>query len=152
MNQMEHNVKIKNYKRYEEPGPYVRTVHYMNFPHNLPNSQEQARMEDRFKQIYKPRETTIHSLKDHGDRMRFTRDQQISLITHQADDIRVVQTFRKDHLDMIKNNIDVARDKFQRDVRVSRPNARERIQGNRPMYKIINNGTLYGNRYRLDGQ
>lgn len=152
MNQMEHNVKIKDFKRHEEPGAYVSTMHSMNCRHNLPNTLEQSRLEDRFKLIYKPREKTIHSLKDHGDRMRFTRDQQINLVVHQADDIRVAQTFRKDHLDSIKHNVNVARDEFQRDVRVSRPNAQERIEGNRPMYKIINNGTLYGNRYRLESK
>ena len=144
MNQMEHNVKIKDYKRYEVPGPFKRTSYQLNYPQNYPNSQETRRMEERFQQMHWPRDKTLLGLADQGDRMRFTRDQQISVLVTQNDNIADVQEHRKALLDNVKRNIHVARDEFARDVYISRPGVRDLLRGDRPLYKIVNNGTLYG--------
>ena len=88
MNQMEHNYKIKDYKRYEAPGPFVQTCYKLNYPQqSYPNSQETGRMEERFQKIQWPRNKTLVGLTDQGDRMRFTRNQQISVVTNQSDHI-----------------------------------------------------------------
>lgn len=141
---MEHNVKIKDYKRYEAPRPFVRTSYGLNVPQNYPNSQEIGRMKERFQQIYWPREKTLVRMQDQGDRMKFTRNQQISVLTCQHNDIVDVQGHRKQLLDTVKKNLDVARGEFAREVYVSRPGVRDTLRGDRPLYKIINNGTLYG--------
>lgn len=144
MNQMEHNVKIKDYKHYEAPGPFVRTAYRLDYPHNYPNSQEIRRMEERFQTIHWPRNKTLVGLTDQGDRMRFTRDQQTSVLTNQSEILTDVQHHRKVRLDTVKRNIDVARDEFARDVYTGRPGVRDMLRGTQPLYKVINNGTLYG--------
>ena len=145
MNQMEHNYKIKDYKRYEAPGPFVQTSYKLNYPQqSYPNSQETRRMEERFQKIQWPRNKTLVGLADQGDRMRFTRNQQISVVTNQSDHIADVQHHRKALLDTVKRNIHVARDEFAREVYVSRPGVRDLLRGTQPLYKVINNGTLYG--------
>ena len=144
MNQMEHNVKIKDYKRYEAPGPFVRTAYRLNYQQNYPNSQETRRMEERFQRIQWPRNKTLVGLTDQGDRMRFTRDQQISVLTNQSEILTDVQHHRKVLLDTVKRNIHVARDEFTRDVYTGRPGVRDMLRGTQPLYKVINNGTLYG--------
>ena len=141
---MEHNVKIKDYKRHEAPRPFVRTGYWLNVPQNYPNAQETRRMEERFGHIYGPREKTLVRMEDHGDRMKFTRNQQISVLTSQHNDIADVQSKRKELLNTVKKNIDVARDEFAREVYLSRPGVRDMLRGKRPLYKIVNNGTLYG--------
>lgn len=145
MNQMEHNYKIKDYKRYEAPGPLVQTSYKLNYPQqSYPNSQETRRMEERFQKIQWPRNKTLVGLTDQGDRMRFTRNQQISVVTNQSDHIADVQHHRKALLDAVKRNIHVARDEFAREVYVSRPGVRDLLRGTQPLCKVINNGTLYG--------
>jgi len=145
MNQMEHNYKIKDYKRYEAPGSFFQTSYKLNYPQqSYPNSQETRRMEERFQKIQWPRNKTLVGLTDQGDRMRFTRNQQISVMTNQSDHIADVQQHRKALLDTVKRNIHVARDEFAREVYVSRPGVRDLLRGTQPLYKVINNGTLYG--------
>ena len=76
--------------------------------------------------------------------MRFTRDQQISVLTNQSDHIADVQHHRQVLLDTVKRNVHVARDEFAREVYVSRPGVRDLLRGTKPLYKIVNHGTLYG--------
>lgn len=101
-------------------------------------------MEERFQTIQWPRNKTLIGLTDQGDRMKFTRDQQISVLTNQSEMIADVQHQRQVLLDTVKRNIHVAKDEFARDVYVGRPGVRDMLRGTQPLYKVINNGTLYG--------
>lgn len=144
MNQMEHNYKIKDYKRLQEPPPYVRTNYTLNRSQMFPNSEETRRMEERFRYVHWPKEHTMNNLPDHGDRMRFTRNQQISVLHNQHENIVDVQGHRQLHLDHIQHTGKVARDEFDRSVRLGRPGVRDKMRGPPPLFKIINNGTLRG--------
>lgn len=144
MNQMEHNVKIKDFKRHEAKGPLIRTSYSLNYTQSYPNSQETQRMEERFRKIYWPRNKTLTGLADNGDRMKFTRNQQTSCLTNQSDHIGDVQQHRTMLLNNIKRNISVARDECARERYVARPGVRDLLRGTEPLYKIVNHGTLYG--------
>lgn len=76
--------------------------------------------------------------------MKFTRDQQISVLTNQSLHVADVQQHRTTLLKNIKRNIHVARDEFARETYVGRPGVRDLLRGTKPLYKVVNNGTLYG--------
>lgn len=50
------------------------------------------------------------------------------------------QEHRLNHLEGIKNNIKEARDRFARRTELERPGGIERQLGNKPLYKIVNDG------------
>ena len=76
--------------------------------------------------------------------MKFTRNQQISCLTNQSDHIADVEQHRTMLLNNIKRNISVARDECARERYVARPGVRDLLRGTKPLYKIVNHGTLYG--------
>ena len=144
MNQMEHNYKIKDYKRFQEPPPYVRTNYLLNRSQTYPNAEETRRMEERFRYVYWPRDHKLRGLEDHGDRMRFTRNQQISVLHNHHDNIVDVNAHRDLHYEHTRHNGDVARAEFDRSVRLGRPGVLDKMRGPPPLFKVINNGTLRG--------
>ncbi|EDO36798.1 predicted protein [Nematostella vectensis] len=143
MNQMEHNVKIHDYKRMEETRPFNRTNYWLNYSQKYPNSETTRHMEERFRYIQWPRNETLVGMKD-GDRMKFTRNQQISVLHNQHETLADVEAHRHAHLRHIQTNKRVAREEFDRSVRLDRPGIKDKMRGQPPLFKIINNATLRG--------
>lgn len=144
MNQMEHNYKIKDYKPYQNPPPYVQTNYDLNRSQTFRNAEETRRLEERLRYVHWPREHKLGWLPDHGDRMRFTRNQQISVLHNQHENIVDVDGHRQLHYEHTRHNGDVARAEFDRSVRLGRPGVLDKMRGPPPLFKVINNGTLRG--------
>ena len=75
MDQMEHNVKIKNYKKSYETDPFVKYVHILDNPQTYPSKEEQERMLDRFKQLNWQTDKVL-MLKSHRDKMHTLKHEQ----------------------------------------------------------------------------
>lgn len=148
MNQTEHNVKIKSYKKNLQPSPFVKTVHLLDQPRNYPAQQEQERMIGRFKELHWERQNVL-PVKGHKDRMFILQSQEQETYSKQAREIADVQDYRRKHLQGIKDNIDQTRERFWRRSELNRQiNQDEHYSsraagleiGGKTLYKIINDG------------
>ena len=139
MDQMEHNVKIHDYKKNLEPEPFVRYMHHLNCPQNHPSEQEQARMLERFKHVHWNRENVL-VLPEHQNRMQVLREELRRVEEQQKSGREDTERHRLEHLEGIKRNIQESRERFARRTALERPGAVETQLDDRPLYKIINNG------------
>ena len=142
MNQMEHNVKIKDYKKDTSRGPLEDSLKLLDYPKNLLSLQEQERLMERFKDFHWERQNTL-TIGNHSDRMYVLRHHANAIEEQQKKDIQDYQNHRMKHLEGIKDNIEVARDRFYRRTELDRKINQEEFGGNarrKPLYKIINDG------------
>lgn len=139
MNQMEHNVKIKDYRRYEEPSPYVQTLYALDYPQSYPNKMEQDRMADRFKQIHWKSEKRPMNLPSQRDQLRYLRHEGFGVVSNEESERRDEHWHRAEHVRDIDRKVNVAREEFARQVNRERPKypdySRTKSQ---PLFKIVN--------------
>lgn len=138
MNQMEHNCKIKDYKRDEEASPYVQTLYALNYPQSYPNKMEQQRMTDRFKQIHWKSEKRPTTLPSQSNQLRYLRQEGYGVISNETEERRNEHWHRQEHVRAVGRKIDIAREEFARQVNRERPKfpdySRTKSQ---PLYKIV---------------
>lgn len=139
---MEHNVKIKDYKRDTEAGPLASTLRILDNPKNYPSLKEQQRLMGRFTDFHWERENVLH-IRDHADRMYILRHQANEIEEKQSRELRDYEEYRMQHLEGIKGNIERTRERFYRSTERDR---KVNLQENgpnpdrTPLYKIVNDG------------
>ena len=135
---MEHNVKIKDYQRYEEPSPYVQTLYALNYPQNYPNKKEQDRMVDRFKQIHWKSEKRPTCLPSQRDQLRHLRQDGFGVVSNEVEERRDEHWHRSQHVRDIDRKVNVAREEFAKQVKRERPACPD-YSGTkpRPLFKIV---------------
>ena len=142
MNQMEHNVKIKDYKRDLGKGPLETSLRLLDYRKNFTSQQEQQRLMDRFKDIHWDTQHVL-SMRDHQDRMYVLRHHASTIESNQKRDTEDYEHHRANHLQGIKDNINTTRERFHRRTELDR---KVNLQENgpntdrKPQYKIINDG------------
>ncbi len=138
MNQMEHNYKIKDYKRYEEPSPYVQTLYALNYPQSYPNKKEQDRFCDRFTQIHWKSEKRPTTLPSESSHLRYLRQEGFGVVSNETAERRDEHWHRQEHTREVGRKIDVAREEFARQVSRERPKYPDYSGKSQPLYKIVN--------------
>ena len=135
---MEHNVKIKDYQRYEESTPYVQTLYALNFPQSYPNKMEQDRMADRFKQIHWKSEKRPTNLPSERDQLQYLRNEAFGVVSNETAERRDEHWHRAEHVREIDHKARIAREEFARQV------TRQRLvypdyssTKSKPLFKIV---------------
>lgn len=137
MNQMEHNYKIKDYKRYEEPSSYIQTLYALDYPQSYPNKKEQDRFCDRFTQIHWKSEKRPASLPSQGSQLRYLRKEAFGIVANETAERRDEHWHRQNHASEVGRKIDEARREFARQVARERPKHPDYSGRALPLYKII---------------
>lgn len=137
MNQMEHNVKIKDYKRYQE-SPYVQTLYALNSPQNYPNKTEQYRMVDRFQQIHWKSEKRPMNLPPERDQLRYLRREGYGVVSNEEEERRDEHWHRAEHVREIERKVNTAREEFAKQIQRERPMYPDYSNTkSRPLFKIV---------------
>ena len=137
MDQMEHNYKIKDYKRYEEPSPYVQTLYALNYPQSYPNKKEQDRFCDRFTQIHWKSEKRPGILPSQTSHLRYLRQEGFGVVSNETAERRDEHWHRQEHVREVGRKTDVAREEFARQVAQQRPKYPDYSGRSEPLYKIV---------------
>ena len=140
MNQMEHNVKIKNYKRNEDaPRPYLHYGRILDRNQNFPGHLDQSKMHERFQQLHW--QTQYLNMTDE-DKLRIINECSSNMMHNHTQDHFSVEQHRMNHLQGIKDNIQVAHERFARRTDSESPTVVQNRHGDgSTLYKIINDGT-----------
>ena len=139
---MEHNVKIKDYKKDTAPGPLDNSLKLLDYPKNYPSLKEQQRLMGRFTDFHWERQNVL-TIGDHSDRMYVLRHHANDIEGKQNREIEDYQHHRLQHLEGIKDNIDKTRERFYRRTELDRKiNLQENGTNSegKPLYKIVNDG------------
>ena len=142
MNQMEHNVKIKDYKKDINTGPLENSLQLLNYRKDYPAHREQRRMMERFKDFHWERQNVL-TIGDHGDRMYVLRHHANDIEDKQYAELKDYQQHRMKYLEGIKDNITSTRERFYRRSELDRKINHQEHGLNpetKPLYKIINDG------------
>ena len=142
MNQMEHNVKIKDYKRDINAGPLANSLQLLNYRKDYPAHQEQKRMMGRFNDFHWERQNVL-TIGDHDDRMYVLRHHANDIEEKQNAELEDYQQYRMRYLEGIKDNIATTRERFYRRSELDRK-VNQQVHGvneeTKPLYKIVNDG------------
>jgi len=137
---MEHNIKIKDFKRFKtSASPFVKYQNILGNTHSFTNSEEQQKLTERFTDLHWQTDNVL-LLNDHNDKMFVLRQQNEQIREKQNTEREDVQHHRLQHLQSIKDNIKESRDRFARRTALERPGGIELQQGDKPLYKIVNDG------------
>eukprot|EP00112_Aurelia_sp_Birch-Aquarium-sp1_P026078 Seg9010.1 transcript_id=Seg9010.1/GoldUCD/mRNA.D3Y31 product="hypothetical protein" protein_id=Seg9010.1/GoldUCD/D3Y31 len=142
MNQMDHNVKIKDYKKDLNPGPLAEGLKGLDYARNHPSFKEQERLMNRFKDFHWERQKVL-TVQGHGDQMSVLRHHANDIEERQAREINDYEQHRIQHLEGIKDNIETTRERFWRRTELDRKVNLEENGENKeikPSYKIANDG------------
>lgn len=137
MNQMEHNVKIKGYKGNEQPPPYLHYENILNRNQRYPDFHEQSKMYERFKLMHWKSDSLRLA---HDDKVATLRVCTTRINSNQGEEHDEISQHRLAHLQGIKDNLEIANDRFYRTTQLEKPGAVNEQLGDSPLYKIINDG------------
>ena len=137
MNQMEHNVKIKDYKKLEGLRPSLYYENILNRNQRFPDYQEQSKTVERFKLLHW--QTDKFRL-PHGDKLVALKTCRDIIMDNQDNERFNASQHRLAHLQGIKDNLEISHDRFFRRTELERPGAVEKQLGDKTLYKIINDG------------
>lgn len=121
MDQMEHNYKIKNYKSYEDRGPYEKTLYAVNRPQTYWSKKEQDRFCNRFTQIHWKSEKRPRLLPSQEMELRYLRKDGFDVISKEIDQRRDELWYRQAHTREVERKIDLARSEFSHKTASERP-------------------------------
>ena len=136
MDQMEHNVKIKTYKRHDRPRPFLHYVNAVNHTPTYPSYLEQTKMLDRFKEVHW--EADQIRMYSYDYKIGMLKEREEVILDNQERERTDVAQHRLKHLQGIKDNIQESRDRFSSRTQLERPDAIEKQLGGNPLYKIVN--------------
>ena len=142
MNQMEHNVKIKSYKRDTSTEPLEKSLQSLDYPKTYTSLQDQQRLMGRFSDFHWERQNVL-AIQDHNDRMYVLRHHASDIEDKQNRELQDYQQHRLNYLEGIKHNGAIARDRFYRQSELDRKiNQQEHGENpeRKPLYKIVNDG------------